>query len=187
MKILNTISILIFIALNAKIVQAQEKLSVFRNKYSIIYKFGLPDGKATKEMARSSNTIQLNRSFAINKLLSISPVLSYSHFSRATLMKTNVVSIGGDISIYPKYLASLILKSPYDSKNDRMYFNIGLQKTINKSDHTLLFNVNMNIFNLKISNNSTLSPSVGFQQFISSDRTIKDLGFYTIGLNFIFK
>lgn len=131
--------------------------------------------------------IQLGRSFAINKLLSISPVLSYSHFGRATLIKKNVVNIGGDISIYPKYLTSLILKSPYETKNDKMYFNIGLQKTINKSDHTLLFNISMSIFNLNISNNSTLSPNVGFQHFISSDKNIKDLGFYTIGLNFRFQ
>lgn len=57
MRNLITISIFILIAINFEVVQAQERLLVFRNKYSIIYKFGLPDGKAAKEMARNSNTI----------------------------------------------------------------------------------------------------------------------------------
>lgn len=187
MKISHTILILILIALKVEIVQAQEKLSVFRNKYSITYKFGLPDGKETKEMARNSNMIQLERSFALNKLLSISPVVSYSHFRRTTLMKANVVNIGGNISVYPKHLASLIMRDDYEAKNDKMYFNVGLQKTINKADHTLVFNADLNIFNIKMGNNSTLSPNIGFQQFISSDKAIKDLGFYTVGLNFRFK
>lgn len=187
MKILYTTSILILITLNTKIAQAQDKLSEVRNKYSVTYKFGLPDGKETKKWAINSNTIQLERSFTVNKLFSISPVLSYSHFGAANLIKEDIVNIGGNISIYPKYLANLIMGDSYDAKSDKMYFNVGLQKIVNKADHTLVFNVDLNLFNFKIGENSTLSPNIGFQQFISSDKVVKDLGFYTLGLNFLFK
>ena len=174
-------------AVNIEKAKAQDKLSEFRNIYSITYKFGLADGKGTKNWAKNSNTIQLERSFALSNLLSISPVLSYSHFGGSSLMKNNTVSLGGNISLYPKHLANLIMGNPYEAKNDKMYFNIGLQKTINKTDHSLVFNADLNIFNFKLGDNSTLSPNLGFQQFISSDQGIKDLGFYTIGLNFQFK
>lgn len=187
MKTLHITLILILVVVNTKIVQAQDKLSEVRNKYSVTYKFGVPDGKETKKWAINSNTIQLERSFTVNKLFSISPVLSYSHFGGTNLIKEDIVSIGGNISIYPKYLANLIIGDSYDAKSDKMYFNVGLQKTVNKADHTLVFNADLNIFNFKIGDHSTLSPNIGFQQFISSDKVIKDLGFYTIGLNFIFK
>ncbi len=173
-------------ASNIEMAKAQDKLSKFRNHYSITYKFGLADGKETRTLANYSNTIQLERSFALNNLLSVSPVLSYSHLGGTTLIKKNMVSLGGNISIYPKYLSDLIMGNSYDAINDKMFFNVGLQKTLNKADHTLLFNVDLNIYNFKLGDNSTLSPNLGYQQFISSEEGIKDLGFFTIGLNFRF-
>lgn len=188
MKFFYSLSILILLSMivNFEKANAQDKLSEFRNKYSVTYKFGLADGKETRTWAINSNTIQLERSFALNNLLSLSPVLSYSHLGGETLIKENMVSLGGNISIYPKYIADLIMGNSYSAINDKMFFNVGLQKTLSKADHTLLFNVDLNIYNFKLRNNSTLSPNIGYQQFISSEQGIKDLGFYTIGLNFRF-
>lgn len=177
------ILLLISMVISIEKANAQEKLSDFRNNYAITYKFGLADGKETKKWAKNSHSIQLERSFALNKLLSISPVLAYSHFGGSSLSKDNTISVGGNIGIYPLYLAYLINGDPYEAKKDKMYFNVGLQKTINNAAHTLVFNVDLNIYNFNLGKHTSLSPNLGFQHFISSDQAVGDVLFYTIGLN----
>jgi len=166
---------------------AQEKLSEFRSHYSLTYKYGIADGKDTKNWAKNSSTVQIGRSFALNKLLSLSPVVSYTHFGGTNFIKKSAVSLGGEVSIYPKYLATLITDNPYDAKNDKMYFNVGLQKPLNKSDHSLVFNADLNLFHINLCNKFTLSPNLGYQYFISSGNGIDGLGFYTVGVNFMLK
>jgi len=95
MRFFYTLSILILISLasNIKKANAQDKLSKFRNQYSITYKFGLANGKETRTLAKYCNTIQLERSFALNNLLSVSLVLSYSHLGGTSFILALTLAI----------------------------------------------------------------------------------------------
>ncbi|MGJ1537359.1 hypothetical protein ACR784_20265 [Sphingobacterium multivorum] len=173
--------------INFNQVTAQEKLSDERNYYSFVYKFGFADGKDTKNLAKNSHTLQIGKSFTLNKFLSLGPTVSYSHFGSSYLSNKNMVNIGGNVSIYPKYIAALIMDDIYQSNKDRLFFNVGLQKTITKSDHTLAFNTDLNMGYFTLGSRLTLSPNLGYQYFISSEKAIEGMGFYTVGLNFQFK
>lgn len=163
---------------------AQEKLSDTRNFYSLTYKFGFADGKDTKTLAKNSNTVQVGKNFTVNNFLSISPIISYTHFGSSTSIKENVISVGGNISVYPQYFATLIFDNVYYASKDRLFINVGLQKIINKSDHTMVFNTDLNLGYIPMGSRLTLSPNLGYQYFISSEKAIQGMGFYTIGLTF---
>lgn len=176
--------LLLFASCTHKLV-AQEKLSDTRNFYSLTYKFGFADSKDTKTLAKNSNTVQIGKNFTVNNFLSISPIISYTHFGSSTLIKENVISAGGNISVYPQYFATLILDNIYYASKDRLFINVGLQKTINNSDHTLVFNTDLNLGYIPLGRRLTLSPNLGYQYFISSEKAIQGMGFYTIGVNFL--
>lgn len=178
--------VLFLLSITAKQASAQEKLAEARNRYSVSYKFGIAADKSTKNMAKNSNTIEISRSFALNQLLSISPILSYSKLGSANAIKDNVISLGADASLYPKYLATLITGDTYEANTDKLFITIGLQKTLNKSDHNLVFKTDLNLFHFYLGNRVVISPNVGYQHFIASKNGFGDLGFYTLGANIRF-
>ena len=162
---------------------AQEAFDKRKETINVIYKFNFTDDDQIKEYFKNGHSFLINKTFSLNKALSVAPVLDYSYLN-GKIQKHNF-SIGADAVFFPLNIISMLKNKNYKSYMDDYFLSIGFYKTVNSSSVNSIFNITLSVYSFNISKNFKIAPVVGVS-FYNQNNDIKDLTFSNIGVNFKF-
>ncbi|HAP95086.1 hypothetical protein ACS126_03395 [Sphingobacterium lactis] len=163
---------------------SQEVLERRKGTFNLTYKFNFTDDSKTKEYASNGQSILINRTFTIDRLLSLAPVLDYSYLNGYE--KKHNFSLGGDAFFYPLHLISILKEEDYEPAKDNYFLSLGFYKTLNKGDVNSIFNMNFYVYTLSMGSQLKISPTIGASFYKRKEQEKEDLNFYNIGMNFRF-
>lgn len=162
---------------------AQEAFDKRKETINVIYKFNFTDDDQTKEYFKNGHSFLINKTFTLNRALSVAPVLDYSYLN-GNMQKHNF-GIGADAIFFPLNVISMLKNKNYKAYMDDYFLSIGLYKTINSGSINSIFNITLSVYSFNISKNLKIAPVVGVS-FYNQNDDIKDLTFSNIGINFKF-
>ncbi|KGE14438.1 hypothetical protein [Sphingobacterium deserti] len=163
---------------------AQRALEKRNGTFNLNYQFNFTDDSETKNNASSGQSIVVNRSFTIDRLLSLAPAVNYTFLQ--DYKRAHNFSLGADALLYPLHLISILKEEDYDPVKDKYFMSLGYYKTLNNGGINSIFNMNFYVFTFAIGNQLKISPTIGASFYKQKERDIEDLNFYNIGLNFRF-
>lgn len=163
---------------------SQVTLESRKGTFNLTYKFNFTDDNKTKEYAPNGQSVLINRTFTIDRLLSLAPVMDYSYLNGYE--KKHNFSLGGDAFFYPLHLISILKEVGYEPAKDNYFMSLGFYKTLNKGDINSIFNMNFYVYTLSIGSRLKISPAIGASFYKRKEQDREDLNFYNIGLNFRF-
>lgn len=180
------IKIFSLITLTLNSVQTFSQVMEDRRKgtFNLNYKFNFTDDSKTKEHIPNGHSLLMSKTFTLDRLLSLAPVLDYTYFKG---YETNHnFSLGADAVFYPLHLIYLLKEEEYQLAKDNYFISLGFYKTLNKGDINSIFNMNFYVYTLSIHNCVRISPTVGASFYKRKEHEGEDFNFYNIGLSFRF-
>ncbi len=176
------IKIVSLVALTLTSVQTFSQVMEDRRKgtFNLNYKFNFTDDSKTKEHITNGHSLLMSKTFTLDRLLSLAPVLDYTYFKGDDT--NHNFSLGADAVFYPLHLISLLKKEEYQSAKDNYFLSLGFYKTLNKGDINSIFNMNFYIYTLSIRNSIKISPTIGASFYKRKEHEDEYLNFYNVGL-----
>lgn len=109
-----------------------------RSEFSAINRFGLPNDY-THNLLKTYYSVGLRREFSLGKFVSLNAIGNYNTMAGKNANPgLNVVSAGGGVTLYPKYLINKIFGLPYDDNvaaKDQFYFDESIEVNLNNTSY----------------------------------------------------
>jgi hypothetical protein len=174
--------------------QAQEDYKKERSEFSVINRFGLPNDY-THNLLKSYYSVGVRREFSLGKFVSLNALGNYNTMAGKNANPSlNVVSVGGGVTLYPKYVINKILGLPYDDKvaaKDQFYFDESIEVNLTHTSYgdvgkLISSKFEFNFVKLPIGTSLSILPKLGaagyFRTNLPSNVSNDPFGFIYIGV-----